>query len=285
MNIGKGNQALISPGETAMAAKVKSVRALERGLWVLERVSEAESITLNDLHLRTKLSRATLLRSLKTLEESGWIQAIPAGTGYRLGPKMFGAPAFSSRHRTLADLAAPVLSELGKKVIWPCDIGVCRGTCMVILESSRRNSPFIINRNAVGRRPSLLKSAMGRAYLAFCPPDERGRLLERLRRSTHPDDKLAAVMSWVQRLLEETRARGYGVREPGYWAGADDYGADLSSIAVPVRIGEGVAACISLLWVAGTITVDDFARAHLGTMREAAAMLAQSIERLRGRSG
>jgi hypothetical protein len=32
----------------------------------------------------------------------------------------------------------------------------------------------------------------------------------------------------------QTRAQGYGVREPGYWAGADDFGDEVSSIAVPV---------------------------------------------------
>jgi IclR family transcriptional regulator, mhp operon transcriptional activator len=265
-------------------AKVKSVRALERGLQVLECIGEADSLSLNDLYLRTRLSRATLLRALKTLQQSGWIQTAHEGAGYRLGPKMFGTTALRSRHRTLADLAVPVLSELGKKVIWPSDVGICRGASMVILESSRRNSPFIINRNAVGRRPSLLKSAMGRAYLAFCPQQERERLLERLRRSTHPDDKLVAVTPLVQRILQDTRARGYGVREPGYWAGTDDFGADVSSIAVAVMIGEQVAACISLLWVAGTSSVEDFARAHLGALREAAAMLARSIDEQRRRA-
>jgi IclR family mhp operon transcriptional activator len=154
---------------------------------------------------------------------------------------------------------------------------------MVILESSRRNSPFVINRHAIGRRPSLLKSAMGRAFLAFCPNDERERLLERLSRSTHPDDKPAALKSWVDRVLQETRTKGYGVREPGYWAGADDKGGDVSSIAVPVVAGQKVLACISLIWVSGTNTVEDFAREHLGALRSAAAMLAEGVEAQRRR--
>ncbi len=259
-------------------AKVKSVRALERGLQVLECVREAETVSLNDLHRRTKLPRATLLRALKTLEEGGWIQTGRDGAIYRPGPKLFGETSFGARHRTLADLAVPVLDALGKKVIWPADVGICRGASMVILKSSRRHAPFVINRNAVGRRPSLLKSAMGRAYLTFCPAQERERLLERLRRSTHPDDKLAAMPSAVRRILDETRARGYGVREPGYWAGADDVGGDVSSIAVPVMVGAQVAACISLLWVAGAGSTEDFARAHLGALREAAEGLARGIE-------
>lgn len=259
-------------------SRVKTVRALERGLEVIERLREAESLTLNDLHLHTKLSRATLLRALKTLEQRGWVQSGREGGVYRPGPKMFDSTTGKRLHRTLADLAVPILNDLGKKVVWPSDVGICRGHSMVILESSRRNSPFVINRKAIGRRPSLLKSAMGRAYLAFCTQDERERLLERLRRSTHPDDKLVAMTSLVDRILRDTHSRGYGVREPGYWAGADDYGGEVSSIAVPVMVGETVAACISLLWVTGVSTVEEFARENLGSLKKAAAKLTRCLE-------
>ena len=49
-------------------ANVKSIRALERGLEVIENVREGGGVTLNDLYIRTGLPRATLLRVLKTLE-------------------------------------------------------------------------------------------------------------------------------------------------------------------------------------------------------------------------
>ena len=261
--------------------RVKSVRALERGLQVLEHVRAIEAISLDDLHRRTRLPRATLLRALKTLEQNGWVQRARHSGAYRLGPKLSNTIMLSERQRSLADLAGPVLDELGKKAMWPSDVGICRSNAMLILESSRRNSPFVINRNVVGRRPNLLRSAMGRAYLAFCPADERERLLERLRRSTNPDDRIAGAALAVGRILQETRARGYGVREAGYWAGADDFGGELSSIAVPVMIGDNVIACISLLWIAGTITVEDFAATHLRPLHEAAALLARGVEEQR----
>jgi IclR family transcriptional regulator, mhp operon transcriptional activator len=263
-------------------AGVKSIRALDRGLEVVETVRAGGGMTLNDLFVRTGLPRATLLRILRTLEEREWIQVGLEGSVYHLGAKMFEPVKASGRHRPLAELAVPILNALGKKVVWPSDVAVCRGHSMLILESSRRNSPFVINRKAVGRRPRLLKSAMGRAHLAFCPKEERERLLEGLRRSTHSDDKPAAMQSWVDRVLRQTRAQGYGVREPGYWAGADDYGDEVSSIAVPVMIGQKVIACINLLWVTSASSVEDFARKHLGVLQEAAVELARSVEAQRG---
>lgn len=245
---------------------------------VLECIRNGESLTLNDLHAHTKLSRATLLRALKTLETAGWIQSGYEDGAYGPGPKMFTAPRKRSNRRLFTDLAVRILNELGKEVVWPSDVGVCRGQSMMILESSRGNSPFVINRKAIGRRPRLLKSAMGRVYLAYCPQDERERLLERLRSSTHPDDRIASMRSLVARILRDTRERGYGVREPGYWAEADDDGAEVSSIAVPVMVGPSVLACISLLWVTGASTVEDFANANLKALQSAAENFARSLQ-------
>jgi IclR family transcriptional regulator, mhp operon transcriptional activator len=257
---------------------VKSIRALDRGLEVLDRVREGDGVTLKHLFTRTGLPRATLLRILKTLEEREWIQLGLVGGHYHLGPKMFEPVRVRGRGRSLAELAVPVLNALAKKVIWPSDVAVCRGHSMLILESSRRNAPFVINHKALGRRPCLLKSAMGRAYLAFCPKEEREQLLEALRRSTHPDDKSVAMQSWVDRVLRQTRAQGYGVREPGYWAGPDDFGDEVSSFAVPVMTGQKVIGCINLIWVTSAGTVEAFARMHLDVLKEAAVQLARSAE-------
>jgi IclR family mhp operon transcriptional activator len=68
------------------------------------------------------------------------------------------------------------------------------------------------------------------------------------------------------------------VREAGYWAGADDLGDEVSSIAVPVMIGEKVIGCINLLWVASASSVEDFARKHLRVLKEAAVRLARNAE-------
>src|SRR5712692_10343259 len=104
-------------------ARVKSIRALDRGLDVIESVREGGGVTLNDLFIRTGLPRATLLRILKTLEEREWIQAGLEGSVYHLGPNMFEAVKTSGR--PLAELTVPVLNELGKKVVWPSDVSVC----------------------------------------------------------------------------------------------------------------------------------------------------------------
>ena len=54
---------------------------------------------------------------------------------------------------------------------------------------------------------------MGRAYLAYCPEKERERILALLRKSGKTEDGLAGDLKRLDRILAETRMKGYGVRD------------------------------------------------------------------------
>lgn len=255
--------------------KVKSVRSLERGLLVMETIQQSGNCSLGELHAHTQLSRATILRSLRTLEEHGWVTR-DEDRGYRPGPKMAYKKRPNLRVR-ITEASAPVLDELGKQIPWPADIAVLQGTHMVIMRSSRPSAPFLIKRNVEGRKPCLLRSALGRAYIAFCPSAEREALLAALRQSTDPDDRLASAPRWVDRMIAECLDQGYAVREPGYYAGFDDEGPEVCAIATPIMRGDNVIACMNLMWVAGTQTAPEFARENLQSLKAAAARLAAMV--------
>ena len=126
----------------------------------------------------------------------------------------------------------------------------------------------------VNIHPHMLWSALGRAYLAFCPATEREEILARLRLRSNPRDRTARQTAWVEQLIEQTRRQGYGVREPGYWIGNADLGGELCAIAVPVIVDSDVIACINLLWVAGIMELDDFVATYLDRLRATAEALA-----------
>ena len=255
-------------------AKVKSIRALERGLTVLRRLDEGSGATLHELHLMTKLSKSTLLRILKTLEQQSWVHCSLGDGIYRLGAntRTFGSN-IASEH-VIAEIAVPILERLCAQVAWPTDLAVFNGQTMEIMETSRRKSPIVVNREVIRIRPHMLWSALGRAYLAFCLDDEREEILARLRKSPHREDRAARNRTWVEKLLDETRAQGYGTREPGYWVVPVELDFDMRAIAVPVITEGQVAACINLLWIDGVVRTEDIVGNHLGALKQAAAELA-----------
>ncbi|MCP5367428.1 MAG: helix-turn-helix domain-containing protein [Hyphomicrobiales bacterium] len=260
--------------------EVKAIRALGRGIEVLEWLGTRPGATLAQIHQGTGLSKATLLRILKTLAERGWVQRSLGDGAYRVTDRAF---TFTNRVYTvprIAELAAPLLRNLCDRVVWPSDLAVFDGRAMLILETSRLHCPFPVNRDVIGIRPGMLQSALGRAYLGFCPAEERDEILAKLRRSPDPDDRVANNGAWVAALVDQTLRQGYGVRETGYWTGNPQLSPDLSAIAVPVLVHGRVIACVNILWIPGSIKIPtaEFIATYLPHLKATAAHLSRMAE-------
>jgi len=256
---------------------VKTVRALTRGLEVLCALRTHPGSTLSQLHAHCKLPKATLLRMLKTLEQADWVYCSLAEGTYWISTRRREFGACVQPANEIAQVAAPVLERLCQRVIWPSDLAVRDGARMMVVETSRRNTPFLVNRDVFAIRPHMLKSALGRAYLAFCSDDERRQIITTLRRSKDPEDLAARDQRRTQALLTSTHRRGYGVREANYWAGHPRLETDVHAIAVPVIAGERVAACMSLLWIGDTLSLREFQGRYLKTLQAAAATVASRL--------
>ena len=257
-----------------MKRGTRPVEALARGLRVLKLVSAAPGLSLHDLSRRTGAAKATLLRSLRTLEAGGFVVRRLADGGY-LPADAAGPADASPRWLPLTKAAGASLEALARSIPWPTDLGVRDGFGMLVLESNRRLSSIAVNRQALGARPHMLWSAMGRAYLAWCPEAEREEILAALRASRAPDDRMARNRTLLANLLRETRERGYAVRDARY--GVLDVGSRrrVSAIAVPVSRGEHVLACINCVWLPDVQSEEEVVARHLDALRRAALEIAR----------
>ena len=88
--------------------------------------------------------------------------------------------------------------------------------------------------------------------LAFCPAHERDAIIQTLRKSDQFEDQLARDQKRVDRILAETRARGYGTRDPGFIGGIYRNPTDdgLAGIAVRLLDCARVHGSIMILWIA-----------------------------------
>lgn len=262
-----------------MHAGVKSIRALSRGLDVLKALVQRRDASLQDLHKDTGLAKPTLLRILKTLEEGGLARRSLGDARYRVSSGVRHITVTPSEADLLAEHAAPLLDDLCRAVRWPSDLGVYSDGAILIIENSRYQTPFPVNRDLMGYRVHMLMSAMGRAYLAFSPAAETRAILQRLRASDDPYDRPAHNLPKLQRSFATIRNAGYATREPGYGRWIRPGQGD--AIAVPVMQGKRVLACLSLSWPAGTATVDQIVASHLDRLKATAAEIAVRVAKSR----
>jgi DNA-binding IclR family transcriptional regulator len=253
---------------------VKSVDALKRGLMVMHAIEQSSAVTLAELHLQTGIPKASLLRILKTLIESGWV--VRNELERRFMPA--ASPGDSGTHThwrsRLSALAAPVRTTLERRIPWPTDLAVRDGTSMLILDAHRPINGLAVNYRVLGFRPSMWVSSLGRCYLAFCPDEERRSLITLLARSSAiAQDRTFLREDAVQRLIATGRTQGYCSRDPSELGSEspERFGA----IAVPVFAGDQLLASLSCAWLPKVTDEASIVAQCLNALRDAAKLIGE----------
>ena len=261
---------------------LKIVRALIRGLDVLQAIQASKAASLHDLHVATSLPKPTLLRILKTLMSRDLVWQRIADGAY-IASYTFSKSAGAIDEEThLAEAAAPILADLCKRVQWPSILAVPRLDHMAVIETNRPISYFnYILAAPIGFRINMLRSASGRTYLAFCSQKERTAILARLRNSSRPGDALARRPTTLNQIMAETRRRGYGMRDPDFGGNYDQPRSRVddgrNSIAVPLHVREDIVGCVNLTWVAKVASVSAIADRFLPALQEAARTISHRM--------
>ncbi|MGN6175033.1 MAG: helix-turn-helix domain-containing protein [Streptosporangiaceae bacterium] len=253
--------------------KVKPIQSLERGLHVLAKLREMRAASLHDLHRATGIPKPTLTRILYTLYRQGLVWQRMADGAFLPSHLMLQRGRLDDT-AWLVEIASPVLERLCERVMWPSVLSVPRLDHMEVVETNSPRAYFDeLPAGPIGFRANLLRSASGRAYLAFCPDAEREAVLRRLRDRDVVGHELARDPVAVRRIVAATRRRGYSVRAPDFGGHYSKTRRELddgrSSIAMPVRSGGHVLACVNLTWRRKALTLSQVVDRYAGDLRKA----------------
>jgi len=179
----------------------------------------------------------------------------------------------------LAELASPFLEELSHKVAWPSVIAVPRLDHVEIIETNsalNRIESAILG--PIGVKLSYIHTATGRAYFSGCDPVERTAIINRLK----PPGASAASIAALDRIVRETRARGYSERDPPHpWPDrnrSEVITDGRRSIAVAVMVHGHAVAAINIAWPAHRVQLKEVVAQHLGTLQATALAIGRAVE-------
>jgi IclR family transcriptional regulator, mhp operon transcriptional activator len=240
----------------------RTVRALSRGLTLIAELSASGPSNALQLARRTGLNRTTCYRLLDTLRQDGFV-TFDETNG------LFG---LTSRARTLSEgvssrdlasqAAVPAMFGLLNAVSWPSDFGVFELGSVVIRESTHPFSPLSVHRSMVGRRRSLVRSALGRAILTASSPGLRREMLELTASLVEEDAPLAKDRRFIEGIISQTKDDGYASSVGGSEAG-------ISAIALPIQGGGPVLGSLNLIFFTSSMTPEVAARRYLSSMKQA----------------
>ena len=205
------------------------IEALARGLDVIGVFKPRQPVmSLAAVAAAAGLARPTARRVLLTLEQLGYVRAVPGG--YELTPRVLDLGSAYVLSHNLWEVARPHMERLVARTHESSSIGQLDGSDIVYV--ARVAVPKIIALAVtIGTRFPAMPTSLGKILLAALPPDEAERVLSEPSRS-------GITARWqpgrAQReaALREVRARGWALTDEQLALG-------IRSVAAPLRDGDG----------------------------------------------
>lgn len=184
------------------------IQSVIKAIDILQQFSiDRPELSLAEIADATGHPKTTLRTILATLESRGFI--VRVGAQYALGPEVIGLSQSAWVNVEIRDRAAPGLRELADAVGESVYLTVPDGNRLLYIyaiESSHR----LEARSAIGDHAYYHSTAVGKAYLAFIPGEERDRVLAQTGLPKRTENTIVDRAAF-EREMEATRERGYSI--------------------------------------------------------------------------
>jgi DNA-binding IclR family transcriptional regulator len=248
------------------------VPALDRALTVLECIAQSrKGFSVSELSRRLTLPKSSVHLILRTFERRGYLQKQPTGGRYRFGLKLMSLGHLALDGVELRDEARPILQRLVLATGLTAHLGILeRGEIVIIERVDAATAVRVVS--FIGRRMKIHSTAVGKALLAFLPPDSQELQLAQAPLEPQNERTIASPLD-LRRDLDQVREQGYSVNDE-----EDELG--VRAVGAPILSADGVAiAAISVVGTTGQLTLDRVT-ATGRAVREAALEISTHMQKL-----
>ena len=252
------------------------MRSVVRAIELLQALNRQPVSTVDFLHEQTRLPKPSIVRMMQTLESCGLVRHAPQHGAYVLTSGVQSLSYGFHSEPMVVEAAIPLLNELTLRIKWPLAIAMLDEFSMVVRYSTIPLSPLALKHSTLNVRLSLVSRALGRAYLAFCTPDQQQALLQGLADSPSPEDELAKDRGAIGAVLDDVRQKGFATRDTTFWPASN-------TLAVPVFDNHGVTCSIGLTYFSSTMKPAQVVERHLRELQDVARDIGDRVKVLQSR--
>ncbi len=210
--------------------------SVQRAFNILEIIDEYDGIEVSELAAKEDMPRSTAHIYLKSLSETGFV--INDNGVYRLGFRFLEFGGRIRRKQKLYQIAKGEIKNLSERTGEVASLGIEEEGKRVLLDKSEgKNATY--DKVPLGERTNLHWTALGKAILAFLPPERVDNIVEQ--------HGLPAETERTITTKEELENELKTIRELGYALEDEDRKSGVRSIAIPIRSDNGsILGAVSL---------------------------------------
>ena len=255
------------------------IRAVSRALAILQLINRHGSSSIMDLKEASGLAYPTVYRMVMTLVHEGLIEA-DAQKRYRPTELVWSLVTGFQTDDRLVALAKPYLAEFTEAHLWPVAISVRVGTRMMVkATTSSMTTQTFINYHP-GYTLPLLECAAGKAYLAFCSPEERKVIQNSIDQFGDDEAGWGAELARNDFFLAKVREDGFASHVRNIH---NETPGKTSAISVPVLLDDIAHATLTMVYFEKAMSTAEAAARYADALKRTARRIAADMASRRPR--
>lgn len=253
------------------------IRALHRGLKMLELANLNNGAQLRDFVKLTGLPKTTTYRILENLCAGGYLARETEDDRYYLTLQVRRLSDGYYDGGWISDVARPILRALCDKLGYPVAIATPYGTSMMLRDNTDAQSTLVADRYNRGTLLPIFSSASGKVYLTFCDEVTRKTLLDVCAASTDPDHEMARYPHIFTRMARKVREQGYAF---GPSQRRVDAATRTSTCAVPIFAKGTLIGSLAIRYIESQVSRQQLVSNYLPILKQHARLIGRRVSRL-----
>ncbi|QLC26355.1 helix-turn-helix domain-containing protein [Parasphingopyxis algicola] len=250
------------------------IRAITRGLEVLRIISFGGSMNMAEIARSSRLPYPTVCRIVNTLVSDGYVEREPARKRFRVTGLVQSLSHGFQNDSRLVEVSRSHLVRLTKTLEWPMIVATRLGSSMIVRDGTHELTSLTLSHYYPGFTFPILDSASGRAYLAYCSPEEREACLRGIEVVEGSDCKHAINLARKHGDLEKIRQDGFATRDRNSFTSPPGKN---SSIAAPIFNGSEVCGALALVFFATAMPMKAAIERYASEIKEGAKAISKEL--------
>jgi len=186
------------------------IQSVDRALGILSLFGSTSTfLGISEIAAAMKLNKGTVWGLVTTLEQDRFLRQDPETHKYTVGPRLFELGMVYASSLEINALASRPVQQLANRTGLNARVGVFEGGMVLTTLMALPKSNDSLS-HQIGPRVPAYCSGLGKAMLAYLPPDELKQYLHNTKLVRHTPATIVDAKHLLQD-LEKTRERGYSI--------------------------------------------------------------------------
>lgn len=221
------------------------VQALDKGLKILEIMSDKGAVTITELAEILQVDKSTVSRLMETLRHHDMVQLNKTTKKYQLGLRILNLGTALENNLNIINIARPIIHSVAEELNQSVHLCAFNNTMAYVIDQVVRSSSYSLSAT-IGMIEPMHASSVGKCILAYRREEKLAEMLDNYEYVKFTEKTILNKKDLLEE-LSKIKEQGYAVDDEELAVGVRCVAVPIFGIGKRVRYSIGISAPLGLM--------------------------------------